>query len=350
MNKAPSIMNPVGESDWNFDAVPDNELVGCCYWEYARESVFIRDTLSEMRADVLESVKLNRNLENSKRPGWCDKLSRIQSIGYTADVFVRGSLFEPRAIRQSIDPRKPNFRHPDAPPLTGSFPAPWQSMDEAERKNRARIKTVVEDCHIVPVRLGQWHDAREIVRYCEGVVQRDSDEWNAWKREYTRCDEEGHLHALPNVPEPPSHKPIRPGLFIASVETLLIEIAWEDFTNDEIANYFRQWLKHARPKQIKAPSGKGHKPGDWRSLLTRLGVMRLLSRFTLKEILGTRSTTPVVECQPIHRTKQFASDKWGDPAKWHDARRDAGKIFHTLFPFLPKDEKPISWERQSPGK
>lgn len=193
----------LGEYEWNFDSVPDDQLVACCYWEYARESAFIRDTLLEMRADVLESVKTDRNLEKSKRPDWCDKLSRIQSIGYTADVFVRGSLFEPGIIRQSIDPRKPNYRHPDAPPLTGSFPAPWQSMAEAERKNRARIKTFIEDCHIVPIRLGQWHDAREIVRICEGVCQRDLDDWNAWAQKYTRRDENDHIYALPNAPDSP---------------------------------------------------------------------------------------------------------------------------------------------------
>jgi hypothetical protein len=157
----------LSNKEWNFDNVPNDELVACCYWEYARESAFIRDTLLEMRADVLESVKTERNLENSKRPDWFAKLSRIQSLGYVAEVFVRGSHFEPGAVRQSIDPRKPNFRHPDAPPLSGSFPAPWQSMTDAEKKHRARIKTVVEDCHIVPVSMGQWHDAREIVRFCE---------------------------------------------------------------------------------------------------------------------------------------------------------------------------------------
>jgi len=29
--------------EWNFDAVPDDELIACCYWEFARESAFIRD-------------------------------------------------------------------------------------------------------------------------------------------------------------------------------------------------------------------------------------------------------------------------------------------------------------------
>src|ERR1017187_10542732 len=99
-------MRTLPELDWNFNNVPSDELVACCYWEYARESAFIRDTLLEMRVDVLESVKTERNLENSKRPDWCDKLSRIQSLGYVAEVFVRGSLFEPGAVRQSIDPRK----------------------------------------------------------------------------------------------------------------------------------------------------------------------------------------------------------------------------------------------------
>jgi hypothetical protein len=33
----------LGNEEWDFDEVPDNELVACCYWEYARESMFIRD-------------------------------------------------------------------------------------------------------------------------------------------------------------------------------------------------------------------------------------------------------------------------------------------------------------------
>src|SRR5216684_7591220 len=37
------------ELDWNFDNVPDGELVACCYWEYARESAFIRETLRQYR-------------------------------------------------------------------------------------------------------------------------------------------------------------------------------------------------------------------------------------------------------------------------------------------------------------
>jgi len=35
------------EFDWNFDDVPDDELMACCYWEYARESKLIA-----MKADL----------------------------------------------------------------------------------------------------------------------------------------------------------------------------------------------------------------------------------------------------------------------------------------------------------
>jgi hypothetical protein len=198
--------------------------------------------------------------------------------------------------------------------------------------------------------MGQWHDAREIVRFCETVCQLDSEDWNAWKKKYVRQDETGHMYAIPGAPDFPKDRPTRPGVYFGNAESLLVEIAWEDFTDYEIATYFSKWVKHARPKTAKAPSGKGHKPGDWRAHLTRLAVVRLLSHYLPKEIIGTTRAKTLVECQPIHKTKQFARDKWGDSTKWYDARREAGKLFHSLFPFLSKDDKPLSWERMSPGK
>jgi hypothetical protein len=40
---------PPAEAEWNFDGVPDGELLACCYGEYARESHFIRETLGQYR-------------------------------------------------------------------------------------------------------------------------------------------------------------------------------------------------------------------------------------------------------------------------------------------------------------
>ena len=47
--KSPAQSKTLDSKVWNFDAVPDGELKACCYWEYARESAFIRDTLRNYR-------------------------------------------------------------------------------------------------------------------------------------------------------------------------------------------------------------------------------------------------------------------------------------------------------------
>ncbi len=45
MPKAPPklVAHSVSTLDWDFDGVADSELVACCYWEYARESLGIRE-------------------------------------------------------------------------------------------------------------------------------------------------------------------------------------------------------------------------------------------------------------------------------------------------------------------
>jgi hypothetical protein len=34
-------MESILRIEWDFAAVPDDELLACCYWEYARESAFV---------------------------------------------------------------------------------------------------------------------------------------------------------------------------------------------------------------------------------------------------------------------------------------------------------------------
>jgi hypothetical protein len=129
-------------------------------------------------------------------------------------------------------------------------------------------------------------------------------------------------------------------------EASIIAIEWGHFTNDEIVNYFRRWVKTNRPAQFPGPSFKGHKLNDWRAHLTRLSVLRLLSHFTPLELIDTR----INRCPAIWKTKTFSGQKWLDANKWYDARREAGKLFHKLFPFLPADDQPLSWVRQKPPK
>jgi hypothetical protein len=52
-----------------------------------------------------------------------------------------GLFFTPEVDYQSEDEKLPNYRNPEAPPITGNFPAPWQSLSEYERKHRSPIKS-----------------------------------------------------------------------------------------------------------------------------------------------------------------------------------------------------------------
>lgn len=123
MKKQPEV---IPDWDWNFDAVPDGELVACCYWEYARESVFIRDTLRQYREWFLAGGKWDENTDKLSA-----KLETIQCSSEQAGVFTRGCAFEPNRVWQSKNPKKPNYCHPDAPPITDNrkFSLPVASLE-----------------------------------------------------------------------------------------------------------------------------------------------------------------------------------------------------------------------------
>jgi hypothetical protein len=309
--------------EWNFDSVPDPELVACCYWEYARESALIRETLLEYRRWFLAGAKWHE-----AHPTLFRSMERIQSIGYPSEVFVRGCAFEPGQVWQSDHLNRTNYRHPDAPALTGSFPAPWQSLCKEERRDRSQVRSEVGTRQLAPFQLAHWGFAKDLARYVEAQA----------------------TQARSELPPDEGLKPIRPGLRIANAETLLVDIEWEHYTNDEIATALRRSLKDIRPKHIPEPDGRGHKLGDWRANLTRLAAMRLLARFTPGQILGTGKTPALKQCQVVREARQFAAAKWSDATKWHDARREAGQLFRKLFPFLPPDAKPLSWERPALGQ
>lgn len=304
--RAHSLPNAViASNDWDFSRVPDDELAACGFWEYARESAFIRDV--KRRCIDPRWGKMT----NSQLWEHCGfDLERIQSIGYPSEVFLSGFFFN------GAEDRIP--RHPHAPPITGSFPAAWQSLSEDERKCRSHIRTDRKAIPLVPFQRGYSFFAADIARWCESQ-----------RKEAPRLGREIH-----------------PSLFSSGSETGVFQIEWGAFTNDELTEGFRQWVKANRPKRFPKPSGQGRKPGDMRAQLTRLAVMRLLSCYKASEIFTPRND----DTRAVLESKQFAGRKWLDATKWNDARREAGQVFRRLFPFLPPAEKPRSWERRPPGK
>src|ERR1043165_7520984 len=135
--------------EWNFDGVPDGELVACCYWEYARESAFMHD----VRKRSWECwkplyVKKSEGLSLQEEQQLHQDLQKVQSIGYASEVFIRGISCPPDSVLPDAPPLKPGEVHQ----ATGSFPKPWQALTTAERRYRSRIGTDVERIPLVPMR------------------------------------------------------------------------------------------------------------------------------------------------------------------------------------------------------
>lgn len=296
MKAVPPDLSDRDPHNWDFSEVSTGELEACCWWEYARESKFIREV--KRRCEDPKAMEMT----NSQLWKYCgNDIERIQSIGFPSEVFLRGFFFPPGPPRGK--------RHPHAPPISGNFPCPWQSLSKEERTCRSHIQNDIEQCRLVPVRMGHWSTAKEIVRYCQSVADRQQSKLAVSKE--TRLD------------------PIRPGVFWGVPESLIVEIAWEHFTNDEIATYFRKWIKHARPATVPEPDRRGHKRISDRVSLERLAILRLLKRYRPSQI---RELCPA------------AWKRYGNPnRRWLSDAKTARDTFRKLFPLLPPNEVPLSW-------
>ncbi len=135
-------MSNISPLDWNFDSVPDDELVACFYWEYAHESAFIRD-LRQRCWECLKPlhVKLPGSSKSEERR-ICRDLETAQSIGYASEVFVHGIFPPPESESRQFSPRA----GAGPVPLTGSFPNPWHTLSAAERASQAHIGTDYVRC------------------------------------------------------------------------------------------------------------------------------------------------------------------------------------------------------------
>ncbi|HSH40119.1 MAG TPA: hypothetical protein VK993_15205 [Chthoniobacterales bacterium] len=323
-----------GPEEWDFSGLANTELIACAYWEYARESDFIRCTLRSYREWFLSGAKRDKASDRLFA-----RMDRLQSIGDVSDVIIRGCCFPADAVWQSVDDKVENYRHRDADPITGSFPAPWQTLAHAERTCRSAVANHGKRLRPPPIDRGDHFEAEDIGKHCRARQDELLADYHRIQGAHPNRSEveliaEGKLKPWPGIP---------PSLYWESGrEVTVIRVAWADYTNDELVQYFRRWVKANRPPNLPIPSRRGRKPGDWRAYLTRLATMRLLSRFKPAEIFRASCETSGA----VWNSKQFSGRKWHDTVKWHDARREARQIFHRLFPFLPPSEVPLSWQRE----
>ncbi len=311
------------ENEWNFEKsrIPESEIVACCYWEYARESVFIRDVRERSLKHWMPLYEKGEWIDSPRNEDLYGDLDKLQSIGFPSEIFVRGISCPPDDVLPDAVPLKPGQDHT----VTGSFPKPWQSLTTTERRYRSHIDRYETRLALVPFKRGISLDAKRIlqsVRKRRSEIEAENQavrRANPDKTEELLC-REGKLKfptVLPSI------------YWEAGTEVTLVHIRWGNFTDDEIANFLRKWIKANRPPRFPAPNDKGKKLRDWRVALQRLGVMRTLHVFSFAD----------------KRFPQVFKDR--GEKYCYAARRAALLKFHSLFPFLSPDERPLSWKTRA---
>jgi hypothetical protein len=290
------------QDDWNFDSVPEEELHVCCLWEYGRESNFLRSIRERSVEAARLQLPFRERLDFVER----DFSKAFGALGRSACLFQVGIY--------CLGGDK------GYPGVISRFPEAWQSLSKSERS--VLLETADWDVKKVSgfpgfrrsnvpradalVKLFRPKSMKEVFGRDEGVGV----------REYFHA---GHkLRSLC-----PCY------MYPSGMEVLLVEIEWGDFTNEQLVQEFAQWLKENDPPGLSRPDKRGHKKISDRVKLERLGIMRLLNRFTPAE-LGTA-------CPDAWKRYNSPNRRWRKDASM------AGIHFRELFPFLPEEETPLAW-------
>jgi hypothetical protein len=270
--------------DWDFDNVPKDELAACCLWEYGRESPsFLISDCDKVR-DVRGESALFKKYEAFLDAYW------NSDEGYM--VFYE-------TIRL----------------YGGPTARPWQIIPEEIRKRLTKQVGVHEV---------SWPCAPGMRRQLEELWKANLAEWEPVRKEPGYDPDEDMMAYEESHPRicQPGHAGETRGEILAA-----FAIDFWKFNDKQICADFAAWLKANRPQDCPERTMRGKKQRDLRVALERLGMIRLLHHFTLKE---------VAKYHP-EAAKAFAG------YDWYKERKRAGKTFTRLFPFLPKSERPLSW-------
>jgi hypothetical protein len=272
--------------EWDFRAVPDDELLPCAYWEYARESARIRASFMKEASDFFPAPDIQ---------------SEIRTPDGRVFMKARRRLVEPlrmrfaeRILRYAVPIRTTFEKATSAAVSPEALDHPWQNLPEIVRRETVQelAPYFAEKPALTFLPFNRCSDLRDI-----GLADDDY-----------RCAERDSE---------------------AGIERLRVQIDWAEFTDAQIVEAFRIWVKENRPRGFGRADDRGkRKTRGYGNYLTWLGILRLM------------------HCHPytsIGTTMPKAKDLYRS-ADWPRARKDAGRVFCTLFPFLPKEDKPIHWK------
>lgn len=314
---------PLRVSEWDFTRLPESELIAGCLWEYARESPSIgaRANRQKLSVDGITGIKTWRGepideAEFDRR----DKQLRAeeQAIGYDAEEFAGrflgsdvGWVYFYRTLTRYVTPSI----------------NPWQDLPK--RLRRTMVKQLGERTLMQPL-------AESMVADLEKLWDANSAALKAVRERVRPPDddtEDGELY----TPSSPVRLPEDNRRAASRTTAVAFTVDFSRFSNREISAEFERWLAANRPSRWRRPSNlfpvlaRGRKENDYRVALERLAIMRLL-----------HWTTP----RSLRFEQSRAWRLYG--AKEPTFRREIQgclRFFHQSFPFLPKSERPRSFER-----
>jgi hypothetical protein len=269
----------LSESNWNFDRVPDAELIACCYWEYARESARIRAAYDPDEVTFFPPFSAAPAHSGSPYAGRVLDRARGDFIFQLWEQALPVKITHDRAF-QVLRPRAP-------------LDHPWLDLP-VELRN-----AVIQE-------LAPFHPANPEPQFLA----------------FNRCPDQRDLGL--------AGEDYQCACFDAEsgVEYLRVQIDWAGFTDPQIMAAFKAWLVKNRPDGVGVASPRGlRKQKGYRDYLAWLGMLRLMNRCPFTSI----------------QKEMPAAWRCYGKTDWPRARKKAGKVFHGIFPFLPPNELMIHW-------
>lgn len=295
--------------DWNFSDVSKDQFVVSCYWEYARESVSIRNAVE------------------------------IAKIFYANQVIARPESAEREAFRSAAD-KAFGLLHStgfDNSFWVGlSFPKPWQLVDKTKREKWACVRPEIP----TPVKFPPFGVTNDLI--IAGVLNSEARRIHEARQAiYLRLSQidsgVANLKEAGELREKLSEQVKHPNPLIVrgqgGVDSFIGQINWREFSKKDIKKCLSKWVDdYSCP--IAKPSERG-RPVNWRARLESLGLLRLRHVQSVEETIQT-----IAQTLPSNKRK---STKFTEPGELNREAQNAVADFCNLFPFLDSAEMPISW-------
>jgi len=283
-NISPAIPKPKRE-DWDFSKVPDDELAACYFYEYARESMALSRIIDRRRySDYLFA---NNRISKKQHDRESQRIHKIV-LNISTPLPTTFHVFNHFVYSDTLWKHQP-FED-----------TPWQLLD-----NNARRRFIPGIAPFWPCMIGEFYDLRDSIK--ANLEKADSGNWDGL------TDYRGRPY-------------IEPFYGRGNTLRILVGVDWR-FTDGEIIESFKKFVKCRRPEQHLHPRRKGDRLSSIRDALRWLGVMRNMAY----------STTRMM----FRKTPEF----WEYWAPWRsthkssihevmvELRRRAAIRFHEIIPF-----------------